>query len=281
MSPHPYYFGGHAPLGGPYPVVVTAQPWQPTVALELPSPNPPQEDPDDGDGSVDLTASGSMLASTPPCRHNTWDNVRVKKGVVTLCCRTCRLKWKTSSSVPKCPEFFHGHCYLHPDCPMLHVHRYKNKEKSPDHQVMAPSVEQDPALSAALAAVFATMGGEASGLGPRDMIPALVGLVDRLTARLQAVTAKPPEIVKGERGGLKRPSLMIKLPAMLSPGGLPSPLGNPMQGIIVTPSFHSPNLIGRKSLPGSPFHQRLSFSGPGSPLTPAVSRPKTATGSPK
>eukprot|EP01064_Diplonema_japonicum_P028403 TRINITY_DN4352_c0_g1_i1.p1 TRINITY_DN4352_c0_g1~~TRINITY_DN4352_c0_g1_i1.p1 ORF type:complete len:481 (+),score=137.05 TRINITY_DN4352_c0_g1_i1:59-1444(+) len=62
-----------------------------------------------------------------PCVHNNWDNVRVKKGFITLRCRVCQEQWKTETEkVRKCLNFFQsGSCVKGTLCPNPHIHRYK------------------------------------------------------------------------------------------------------------------------------------------------------------
>eukprot|EP01059_Diplonema_ambulator_P021874 TRINITY_DN3636_c0_g1_i1.p1 TRINITY_DN3636_c0_g1~~TRINITY_DN3636_c0_g1_i1.p1 ORF type:complete len:478 (+),score=116.42 TRINITY_DN3636_c0_g1_i1:47-1480(+) len=62
-----------------------------------------------------------------PCTHNNWDNVRVKKGHITLRCRVCQEQWKTDTgNVRKCLTFFQtGSCSKGTQCPNPHIHRYK------------------------------------------------------------------------------------------------------------------------------------------------------------
>ena len=62
-----------------------------------------------------------------PCVHNNWDNVRVKKGQITLRCRECQEQWKTETEkVRKCQNFFNtGTCANGTGCPNPHIHRYK------------------------------------------------------------------------------------------------------------------------------------------------------------
>eukprot|EP01062_Namystynia_karyoxenos_P062284 TRINITY_DN55195_c0_g1_i1.p1 TRINITY_DN55195_c0_g1~~TRINITY_DN55195_c0_g1_i1.p1 ORF type:complete len:981 (+),score=236.38 TRINITY_DN55195_c0_g1_i1:159-2945(+) len=68
-------------------------------------------------------------SSERPCDHNNWDNVRVKKGQITLRCRDCQLQWKTETErIRKCPQFFQGECANGVACPMPHIHRYKQGE---------------------------------------------------------------------------------------------------------------------------------------------------------
>jgi len=62
-----------------------------------------------------------------PCPHNDWDDVRTRKGVKVLRCRTCQELLKISSSrVPRCIPFLQeGSCVHGPACRMLHVHKQK------------------------------------------------------------------------------------------------------------------------------------------------------------
>eukprot|EP00755_Sulcionema_specki_P000844 Sspe_Gene.3164::Locus_1039_Transcript_1_1_Confidence_1.000_Length_1850::g.3164::m.3164 len=75
--------------------------------------------------------SAKMSSSPkPPCTHNNWDNVRVKKGMFGLRCRTCQKPWKVQAkSISKCPAFWNGYCPSGDHCPLPHIHRYKNPEK--------------------------------------------------------------------------------------------------------------------------------------------------------
>eukprot|EP00760_Papus_ankaliazontas_P029319 PhM_4_TR419/c5_g2_i2/m.23560 len=137
---------------------------------------------------------------TPACRHNNWDNVRVKKGVVTLACRICRVKWKTVSTIVKCPDFFHGLCLLGVDCPLLHVHRYKNRVKSPDPVNYTGAEEQNMIVSAAANAVLKALGGLEAGVTPSRIIPQLEQLGDTLHRRIAEYRAAPPRSRRGGRG---------------------------------------------------------------------------------
>eukprot|EP00754_Rhynchopus_humris_P015797 Rhum_TRINITY_DN14475_c1_g1::Rhum_TRINITY_DN14475_c1_g1_i2::g.90032::m.90032 len=67
--------------------------------------------------------------SEPPCRHNDWDNQRVKNNKTMLKCRTCDKKWVTSIR-KRCSRFLRGACTLGDDCTLLHIHKYKNPEKA-------------------------------------------------------------------------------------------------------------------------------------------------------
>jgi hypothetical protein len=98
--------------------------------------------PDSDDGSDDGDTNVGH------CEHNHWDNIRVKKGIVTLACRYCKSKWKLKHPIPmKCPDFYKGYCPLGPHCPYVHIHRFKSKVKSPDAPNYTPGVERDAAFA--------------------------------------------------------------------------------------------------------------------------------------
>ncbi|KAJ9437822.1 hypothetical protein DIPPA_26178 [Diplonema papillatum] len=64
-------------------------------------------------------------ASAPPCPHNSWDNVRIKKGITTLRCRQCQTQWKAShSKIQRCKDFVDGTC-TNADCSLVHIHPFK------------------------------------------------------------------------------------------------------------------------------------------------------------
>eukprot|EP01060_Flectonema_neradi_P032263 TRINITY_DN5099_c0_g1_i1.p1 TRINITY_DN5099_c0_g1~~TRINITY_DN5099_c0_g1_i1.p1 ORF type:complete len:370 (+),score=71.79 TRINITY_DN5099_c0_g1_i1:61-1170(+) len=70
--------------------------------------------------------SGKPLNLKCPCPHNSWDNVRAKKGGATLRCRICQVQWKTSlSDLTRCTAFMKGQCTLEKNCPNIHVHGKK------------------------------------------------------------------------------------------------------------------------------------------------------------
>ena len=70
-------------------------------------------------------------SSDRPCLHNDWDNVRVKKGFITLRCRICQLQWKTETeNIRKCIDYFQTSCSRGTSCPYPHIHRYKMSVKT-------------------------------------------------------------------------------------------------------------------------------------------------------
>eukprot|EP01064_Diplonema_japonicum_P023241 TRINITY_DN33683_c0_g1_i1.p1 TRINITY_DN33683_c0_g1~~TRINITY_DN33683_c0_g1_i1.p1 ORF type:complete len:989 (+),score=202.71 TRINITY_DN33683_c0_g1_i1:151-3117(+) len=68
-----------------------------------------------------------VVATSRACEHNTWDNVRTKKGQVFLRCRLCDSQWRTPvESLDRCPLFnTPGGCLKAADCPQLHLHSRK------------------------------------------------------------------------------------------------------------------------------------------------------------
>eukprot|EP00757_Euglenozoa_sp_SAG-D1_P000504 gene504-1798_t len=64
-----------------------------------------------------------LIAIERQCEHNNWDNVRVKRGIVTFGCRECGSKWKCYTKLSgKCPIYFeHAICPMGTNCPQLHV----------------------------------------------------------------------------------------------------------------------------------------------------------------
>eukprot|EP01064_Diplonema_japonicum_P023263 TRINITY_DN336_c6_g1_i1.p1 TRINITY_DN336_c6_g1~~TRINITY_DN336_c6_g1_i1.p1 ORF type:complete len:473 (+),score=118.49 TRINITY_DN336_c6_g1_i1:87-1505(+) len=71
-----------------------------------------------------LKRSEPKIHSERPCMHNSWDNVRVKKGLVTLRCRMCQGQWRRPlENLPRCPLF--PSCPEGAACPNLHLHAFK------------------------------------------------------------------------------------------------------------------------------------------------------------
>eukprot|EP01064_Diplonema_japonicum_P023238 TRINITY_DN3367_c1_g2_i1.p1 TRINITY_DN3367_c1_g2~~TRINITY_DN3367_c1_g2_i1.p1 ORF type:complete len:321 (+),score=41.00 TRINITY_DN3367_c1_g2_i1:38-964(+) len=62
-----------------------------------------------------------------PCLHNLWDNVRSKRGVALLRCRTCVSQWKIPvTEFTRCMKFLSEEgCHLGTLCKNLHVHARK------------------------------------------------------------------------------------------------------------------------------------------------------------
>ena len=73
--------------------------------------------------STDAVDSQSLNRS---CEHNNWDNVRARKGSVTLRCRTCQSQWRVPLQlVRRCPNFDTSRGCRKTTCNKLHVHRSK------------------------------------------------------------------------------------------------------------------------------------------------------------
>ena len=76
--------------------------------------------------------------ATPPCEHNSWDNIRAKRGCMTLRCRVCQHKWKAeAAALRRCRTFAMGSCRSR-DCQKTHIHRFK---QSVETRIAASSQE--------------------------------------------------------------------------------------------------------------------------------------------
>lgn len=112
------------------------------------------------------TAQHRLVPEQQPCTHNSWDNVRIKKGDITFRCRECQKQWRTQvASTVRCQEFVSGTCNLGSKCPNLHVHAHKQSLQQrieqfgdsvlvrvPAHQWMssAPSTDLPPVATTAM-----------------------------------------------------------------------------------------------------------------------------------
>eukprot|EP01060_Flectonema_neradi_P027805 TRINITY_DN3742_c0_g1_i1.p1 TRINITY_DN3742_c0_g1~~TRINITY_DN3742_c0_g1_i1.p1 ORF type:complete len:983 (+),score=213.16 TRINITY_DN3742_c0_g1_i1:131-3079(+) len=74
-----------------------------------------------------LDENSNTVATIKPCDHNSWDNVRTKKGQVFLRCRDCEAQWRTPvDNLERCVQFNSGSgCPNGTKCPMLHLHTRK------------------------------------------------------------------------------------------------------------------------------------------------------------
>eukprot|EP01060_Flectonema_neradi_P005363 TRINITY_DN13562_c0_g1_i1.p1 TRINITY_DN13562_c0_g1~~TRINITY_DN13562_c0_g1_i1.p1 ORF type:complete len:635 (+),score=89.66 TRINITY_DN13562_c0_g1_i1:40-1944(+) len=73
------------------------------------------------------------VALTKPCSHNSWDNVRVKRGWAILRCRICHLQWRLRpTAIPHCDSFARGTgcCPMGVECTQLHVHRTREQTEA-------------------------------------------------------------------------------------------------------------------------------------------------------
>ena len=79
------------------------------------------------EGSSDCGSVSPSTRGKRPCSHNSWDNVRVKKGCVTLRCRQCQAQWRRAlENLPRCPIFTQSSTCPHGDsCELLHLHTFK------------------------------------------------------------------------------------------------------------------------------------------------------------
>eukprot|EP01060_Flectonema_neradi_P000584 TRINITY_DN1035_c3_g1_i1.p2 TRINITY_DN1035_c3_g1~~TRINITY_DN1035_c3_g1_i1.p2 ORF type:complete len:159 (+),score=30.73 TRINITY_DN1035_c3_g1_i1:56-532(+) len=85
----------------------------------------------------DDASSGPAAPTTPrktpppapacPCHHNSWDNVRIKKGINALRCRICQVQWRLHhSQFTRCKKFNdHSNGGCTSDCADLHIHQFK------------------------------------------------------------------------------------------------------------------------------------------------------------
>eukprot|EP00756_Hemistasia_phaeocysticola_P007046 Hpha_TRINITY_DN14104_c0_g1::TRINITY_DN14104_c0_g1_i1::g.10566::m.10566 len=102
-------------------------------AVETHSP-PPQATSDDAS-----VADGEQ-PPTPPCKHNSWDNVRIKRGWLILRCRVCQLQWRLRPlNAKRCPGFAPREgippgCPKGVNCELLHIH-YVKHTKEQRHEV--------------------------------------------------------------------------------------------------------------------------------------------------
>eukprot|EP01065_Artemidia_motanka_P046746 TRINITY_DN715_c0_g1_i1.p1 TRINITY_DN715_c0_g1~~TRINITY_DN715_c0_g1_i1.p1 ORF type:complete len:506 (+),score=124.82 TRINITY_DN715_c0_g1_i1:59-1519(+) len=62
-----------------------------------------------------------------PCKHNDWDNVRIKRGWIILRCRACHAQWRQRPCAEhRCTQFNSPEgCARGADCELLHVHHFK------------------------------------------------------------------------------------------------------------------------------------------------------------
>eukprot|EP00756_Hemistasia_phaeocysticola_P011131 Hpha_TRINITY_DN15090_c5_g3::TRINITY_DN15090_c5_g3_i3::g.123401::m.123401 len=91
-----------------------------------------------------------------PCGHNSWDNVRIRRGWVVLRCRECDAKWRQRPhSNERCPDFPTPQgCARGDACPQLHVHHTK---RTAEERAQGPTVchadttpvKEEPSASAA------------------------------------------------------------------------------------------------------------------------------------
>eukprot|EP01060_Flectonema_neradi_P016634 TRINITY_DN23269_c0_g1_i1.p1 TRINITY_DN23269_c0_g1~~TRINITY_DN23269_c0_g1_i1.p1 ORF type:complete len:502 (+),score=70.29 TRINITY_DN23269_c0_g1_i1:50-1507(+) len=68
-----------------------------------------------------------------PCNHNSWDNVRIKRGWLVLRCRLCHSQWRQRpTEITRCSAFSEGNCPNDTRCPNLHIHHIKHTKAQRD-----------------------------------------------------------------------------------------------------------------------------------------------------
>ena len=74
-----------------------------------------------------IDENSNAVATIKPCNHNSWDNVRTKKGQVFLRCRECEAQWRTPvDNLERCVQFnANTGCPIGSSCTMLHLHTRK------------------------------------------------------------------------------------------------------------------------------------------------------------
>eukprot|EP01065_Artemidia_motanka_P002464 TRINITY_DN11179_c3_g1_i1.p1 TRINITY_DN11179_c3_g1~~TRINITY_DN11179_c3_g1_i1.p1 ORF type:complete len:475 (+),score=114.78 TRINITY_DN11179_c3_g1_i1:117-1427(+) len=92
--------------------------------VPVPTVVPPEEAAGAGAGVGAAEAAGSAGAMCP-CTHNSWDNLRVKRGWVVLRCRVCCAQWRRRpQDISRCPLFGRPHsqgCPKGPACEKMHI----------------------------------------------------------------------------------------------------------------------------------------------------------------
>eukprot|EP01062_Namystynia_karyoxenos_P024530 TRINITY_DN19577_c1_g1_i1.p1 TRINITY_DN19577_c1_g1~~TRINITY_DN19577_c1_g1_i1.p1 ORF type:complete len:829 (+),score=198.61 TRINITY_DN19577_c1_g1_i1:106-2487(+) len=90
---------------------------------------------DDGDA---CGGQGAAHRPAPPCRHNSWDNVRIKRGWLILRCRVCHEQWRIRpQDAERCADFAPREgvpvgCARGASCPQLHIHYVKHTKVERD-----------------------------------------------------------------------------------------------------------------------------------------------------
>lgn len=109
--------------------------------------------------------SSATVFDPPPCQHNNWDNLRAKNAVVTLCCRDCLTKWKLQFPIKDLCSEFHSklECAFGVNCPLLHVHRFKSVQKSPNPAGHVVGSTRDPLFAAVALEVMMNNPGKLPG----------------------------------------------------------------------------------------------------------------------
>eukprot|EP01065_Artemidia_motanka_P042362 TRINITY_DN566_c0_g1_i1.p1 TRINITY_DN566_c0_g1~~TRINITY_DN566_c0_g1_i1.p1 ORF type:complete len:771 (+),score=213.58 TRINITY_DN566_c0_g1_i1:90-2315(+) len=128
-----------------------------------------------GCGPDDDGATAQPPLPLPPCTHNDWDNVRVKKGQFGLRCRQCYAPWKVPAAHAtrsKCPVFFRmGLCPQGINCPLPHIHRFKRQAKEAD-KLRAAAGAADPQAAPAAAPEMPGLSAEPQAVSEKEHMEA-------------------------------------------------------------------------------------------------------------
>ena len=139
------------------------------------------------------------------CSHNHWDNIRVKKGIVTLACRFCKARWKLAHPIEsKCPSFYAGFCPFGPHCPLVHVHRFKSKIKSPDPpNYFEGGIAKDCDFSAVVRSILEKHQGGEAVKSPADVYEEVI-VAYALRQQQEGGGASPNAVLSEEETSPKR-----------------------------------------------------------------------------
>eukprot|EP00755_Sulcionema_specki_P021394 Sspe_Gene.74123::Locus_45575_Transcript_1_1_Confidence_1.000_Length_1274::g.74123::m.74123 len=100
------------------PYSLSTPPFFTTDPAPTPLPTPPSSS----------TPSPPSITTVRPCSHNSWDNVRTKRGWAILRCRKCQGQWRIRpADIVRCPNFKGNeldcpHCPEGDACDLLHIH---------------------------------------------------------------------------------------------------------------------------------------------------------------
>eukprot|EP00659_Diplonema_papillatum_P018035 gene18035-27778_t len=162
---------------------------EPTTAF-APNPTSVEKNAAPAKVAVPRASQTKTVSYIKPCEHNRWENVRVRKSLVTLRCRDCTMQWRqVSGTLDKCPEF--PHCTKGVDCGHLHVYSWKGErkfEETPDLKAILAAARRARSESdASLLAEVASM----PDLSP-DEEPVLASFGASLNAARQAAASEQP-----------------------------------------------------------------------------------------
>eukprot|EP01064_Diplonema_japonicum_P021744 TRINITY_DN3130_c3_g1_i2.p1 TRINITY_DN3130_c3_g1~~TRINITY_DN3130_c3_g1_i2.p1 ORF type:complete len:248 (+),score=39.35 TRINITY_DN3130_c3_g1_i2:44-745(+) len=79
-------------------------------------------------------SSSESTIPVPPCAHNTWENLRVKRGYAILRCRECSSQWRVRpTDITRCREFgkeIGRTCSRGAACTYVHIHFTRLKREA-------------------------------------------------------------------------------------------------------------------------------------------------------